>query len=66
MATKTTITWEEFLTAGEEWQRWEWVDGEWVELPPNYRWAPSHWEQAPDGTSVLVPGRWVPNDAYSR
>ena len=28
MATRTTITWEEFLTAGEEWQRWEWVDGE--------------------------------------
>ena len=28
MATKTTITWEEFLAAGEEWQRWEWVDGE--------------------------------------
>ena len=28
MATKTTITWDEFLTAGEEWQRWEWVDGE--------------------------------------
>ncbi len=24
----TTITWEEFLAAGEEWQRWEWVDGE--------------------------------------
>ena len=28
MATKTTLTWEEFLAAGEEWQRWEWVDGE--------------------------------------
>jgi Uma2 family endonuclease len=28
MATKTTITWEEFLAAGEEGQRWEWVDGE--------------------------------------
>ena len=28
MGTKTTITWDEFLTAGEEWQRWEWVDGE--------------------------------------
>ena len=28
MATKTTITWEEFLAAGEEWQRWELVDGE--------------------------------------
>ena len=22
------ITWEEFLAAGEEGQRWEWVDGE--------------------------------------
>ena len=28
MATKTALTWEEFLAAGEEWQRWEWVDGE--------------------------------------
>ena len=28
MATKTTMTWEQFLTAGEEWQRWELVDGE--------------------------------------
>jgi Uma2 family endonuclease len=28
MALKTTITWEEFLAAGEEGQRWEWVDGE--------------------------------------
>jgi Uma2 family endonuclease len=27
MATRTTLTWEEFLAAGEEWQRWEWVDG---------------------------------------
>ncbi len=27
MATKTTITWEEFLAAGEEGQRWEYVDG---------------------------------------
>ena len=34
MATKTTITWEEFLTAGEEWQRWEWVDGEVVFMSP--------------------------------
>jgi Uma2 family endonuclease len=28
MQTGTTITWEEFLAAGEEGQRWEWVDGE--------------------------------------
>jgi Uma2 family endonuclease len=28
MQTRTTITWEEFLAAGEEGQRWEWVDGE--------------------------------------
>jgi Uma2 family endonuclease len=28
MRAGTTITWEEFLTAGEEGQRWEWVDGE--------------------------------------
>ena len=34
MATKTTITWEEFLTAGEEWQRREWVDGEVVFMSP--------------------------------
>jgi Uma2 family endonuclease len=38
MATKTTITWEDFLAAGEEWQRWEWVDGG-VEFmsPVNFR-----------------------------
>ena len=38
MATKTTLTWEGFLTAGEEGQRWEWVDGE-VEFmsPVNFR-----------------------------
>lgn len=38
MALKTTITWEEFLAAGEEDQRWEWVDGE-VEFmsPANFR-----------------------------
>src|SRR5271167_832280 len=28
MATKTTMTWDQFLVAGEEWQRWELVDGE--------------------------------------
>jgi len=28
MRVGTTITWEEFLAAGEEGQRWEWVDGE--------------------------------------
>ncbi len=27
MQTKTTITWDEFLAAGEEGQQWEWVDG---------------------------------------
>jgi len=38
MATRTTLTWEEFLAAGEEWQRWEGVDGE-VEFmsPVNFR-----------------------------
>jgi Uma2 family endonuclease len=28
MTVGTTITWEQFLAAGEEGQRWEWVDGE--------------------------------------
>jgi Uma2 family endonuclease len=28
MRAATHITWEEFLAAGEEGQRWEWVDGE--------------------------------------
>jgi Uma2 family endonuclease len=28
MRAATTITWEEFLAAGKEGQRWEWVDGE--------------------------------------
>jgi Uma2 family endonuclease len=38
MATKTTLTWEEFLAAGEEGRRWEWVDSE-VEFmsPANLR-----------------------------
>jgi len=38
MRVGTTITWEEFLEAGEEWQRWEWVDGE-IEFmsPVNFR-----------------------------
>jgi Uma2 family endonuclease len=28
MTTKTGMTWEEFLAAGEEWQRWEYADGD--------------------------------------
>ena len=28
MATKTALTWEEFLAAGKEGQRWEYIDGE--------------------------------------
>lgn len=28
MATKTTLTWAEFLAAGREGQRWEYIDGE--------------------------------------
>ena len=28
MGAKTAITWDQFLAAGEEGQRWEWVDGE--------------------------------------
>jgi len=28
MGTRTSITWEQFLAAGEEGQRWEYVDGE--------------------------------------
>jgi Uma2 family endonuclease len=34
MATKTGISWEQFLTAGKEGQRWECVDGEVVYMPP--------------------------------
>ncbi len=36
MAIKTAITWEEFLAAGEEWQRWECVDGEVEFMSPVY------------------------------
>ena len=36
MATKSGITWEEFLAAGEEWQRWELVDGEVEYMSPVY------------------------------
>ena len=28
MGTKTTLSWEQFLKAGKEWERWEYVDGE--------------------------------------
>jgi Uma2 family endonuclease len=34
MATKTGISWEEFLAAGKEWQRWEYVGGEVVFMSP--------------------------------
>jgi Uma2 family endonuclease len=34
MATKTTITWEQFLAAGVEGQKCEWVDGEIVQMSP--------------------------------
>jgi Uma2 family endonuclease len=38
MATKTTITWEEFVAAGVEGQKCEWVDGEIVQMSPvNFR-----------------------------
>ncbi|HXX22578.1 MAG TPA: Uma2 family endonuclease [Terriglobia bacterium] len=34
MATKTTISWEEFLASGGEGQRWEWIDGEVTHMTP--------------------------------
>ena len=37
MATKAGITWEEFLAAGKEGQRWEYVDGEVVFMTPVFR-----------------------------
>ena len=37
MATKAGITWEEFLAAGKEGQRWEYVDGEVVFTSPVFR-----------------------------
>jgi len=37
MATKTGITWQEFLAAGKEGQRWECVDGEVVFMSPVFR-----------------------------
>jgi len=38
MATKTTITWEQFVAAGIEGQKCEWVDGEIVQMSPvNFR-----------------------------
>ena len=36
MPAKTAMTWEEFLAAGEEWQRWEYVDGEVEFMSPVY------------------------------
>jgi Uma2 family endonuclease len=38
MATKTTITWEQFVAAGVEGHKCEWVDGEIVQMSPvNFR-----------------------------
>jgi Uma2 family endonuclease len=38
MATKTTISWEQFVAAGVEGQKCEWVDGEIVQMSPvNFR-----------------------------
>jgi Uma2 family endonuclease len=37
MATKTGITWEEFIAAGKEGQRWECVNGEVVFMSPVFR-----------------------------
>lgn len=38
MATKTTISWEEFLASGGEGQEWEWIDGEITHMTPvNFR-----------------------------
>jgi Uma2 family endonuclease len=37
MATKAGITWEEFLAAGKEGQRWEYVDGQVVFMPTVFR-----------------------------
>jgi len=34
MGTKATISWEDFLAAGEEGHRWEWVDGEITFMTP--------------------------------
>jgi len=34
MATKTTITWEQFVAAGVEGQKTEWVDGEILQMSP--------------------------------
>ncbi len=38
MATKTTMSWDEFVAAGEEWQRWELVDGEVEFMSPVNAW----------------------------
>jgi Uma2 family endonuclease len=37
MATKLGISWEEFIAAGKEGQRWEYVDGEVVFMTPVFR-----------------------------
>jgi hypothetical protein len=40
--------------------RWVWVEGRWIALQPGFNWAPTHWEQAPDGSWRLIQGSWVP------
>src|SRR5580658_5551268 len=37
MATNAVMTWEEFLAAGKEGQRWEYVDGEVAFMSPVFR-----------------------------
>ncbi len=37
MSTKAGITWQEFLAAGKEGQRWEYVDGEVVFMSPVFK-----------------------------
>jgi len=38
MRTQTAISWKEFLSAGSEGQRWEWVDGEITYMSPAGFW----------------------------
>jgi len=40
--------------------RWEWIEGHWIDSHPGYAWQPAHWVEDPDRRWRLIPGGWVP------
>ena len=36
-----------------------WLSGQWMRERPGYDWQEAHWVRRPDGSWVMVGGRWV-------